>query len=170
MLTTPCRLLSFMIAFAIPFAASAQIGASLGDCKKQFGPVVETYRYDEGRATEYEFHVDTYEILVVPLHDRVARITISSKTVFADETVFALLTQYSGKDHWKPHPEKTKAVTSAFPALIADFPDWRYFTTDDGALYAALYKMEFSSMPHKLCITTKDFQAELKKLPPVPKD
>jgi len=157
-----------MIAFAVPFAASAQIGATLDDCKKQFGAVIDTYRYDEGRGTEYEFHVDSYEVLVVPLHDRVARITISSKTPFDERTVAALLAQYSRIDRWKPHPEKTKAVTSAFPALIADFPGWRFFTTDDNTLYAVLYKMDFSSMPHKLSITTKDFQSELKKLPPKP--
>jgi hypothetical protein len=166
----PSRFLLLIIMFALPRAASAQIGASLEDCEKQFGSIVETYRYDEGRATEYEFRVDAYEIGVVPLHGRIVRITISSKTAFDDETVSALLTQYSRMGHWKPHPKKSRAVTSAFPALIADFPGWRFFTTDDGTLYAALYRMDFSSMPHKLSITTENFQTELKKLPPVPKE
>jgi hypothetical protein len=157
-----------MIAIALPVVASAQIGSTLEDCKKQFGTVLDTYRYGEGRATEYEFRSAALEILVVPLHDRIARITISSKTPLADTAVSALLAQYSRNDHWKPHPEKTKAVTGAFPALIADFPEWRFFTTDDGSLYAALYKMDFISMRYSLCITTKDFQAELKKLPPTP--
>jgi len=59
------RILLFLIvAFAIPFAAFAQIGARLEDCKKQFGVVIDTYPYGEGRATEYEFHVGVYEVLV----------------------------------------------------------------------------------------------------------
>lgn len=157
-----------MIAFAIPFAATAQIGATLEDCKNQFGSILDTYSYEEGRATEYEFRFDGYEVLVVPLHNHVARITISSKTPFNEKAISALLAQYSGTDHWKPHPEKTKAVTSAFPALIADFPGWRFFTAENNSLYAALYKMDFSSMPYKLSITTKNFQGELKKLPPKP--
>jgi len=109
-----------------------------------------------------------YTALVVPLHDRVAHVTISSKTPFDEKTISALLAQYSRTDRWRPHLEKTKAVTSAFPSLIADFPEWRFFTSDDNTRYAALYKMEFSSMPHKLSITTKDFQSELGKLPPKP--
>ena len=144
---------------------SARIGSTLNDFKKQFGAIVGTF--GEGLGTEYEFQTDEFSILVVPLHKRVEQIIISSIVPFDDSAVAALLTRFSGNDHWKPHPERTVAVTNEFPGLLADGPRWRFFTTEDGLLYAALYDVFFSSTPYTLCITSKDLQSRLGRNPPV---